>query len=112
MTELRTARRYDLSLPVLVRVPVERDLDALKGEIRDISTRGLYFLADKDLEAGSELEITLMLPTEITRGIEVLVHALARVVRVERRSEDGCTRVGVAAMIEHYHIIRSETGRA
>ena len=112
MTERRTARRYDLSLPVLVRVPTERDLDARKGETRDISTRGLYFVTDKDLKARSELEITLMLSTEVTHGTEVFVHALARVVRVERRPENGCTRVGVAAMIEHYHIIRSETGRA
>lgn len=112
VTERRIARRYDLSLPVLLRVPVERDFDARKGETRDISARGLYFVTDKDLRARSELEITLVLPTEIARRVEVLVHAHARVVRVERRPENGRTRVGVAAVFEHYHISRSETGRA
>ena len=85
MTERRTARRYDLSLPVIIRVPAERVSDTQKGKTRDISTRGLYFVLEQDLEAGSELDITLTLPSEITHGSEVFVRALGKVVRVERR---------------------------
>jgi c-di-GMP-binding flagellar brake protein YcgR len=112
MTERRTARRYDLSLPVIIRVPAERVADTQKGKTRDISTRGLYFVLEQDLEAGSELDITLTLPAEITHGSEVFVRALGKVVRVERRMEDGSARMGVAAVIERYDIIRGENGRA
>jgi c-di-GMP-binding flagellar brake protein YcgR len=112
MTERRTARRYDLSLPVIIRVPAERVPDTQKGKTRDISTRGLYFVLDQDLEAGSELDITLTLPAEITHGSEVFVRALGKVVRVERRMEDGSSRMGVAAVIERYDIIRGETAKA
>jgi c-di-GMP-binding flagellar brake protein YcgR len=112
MTERRTARRYDLSLPVIIRVAAERTPDTQKGKTRDISTRGLYFVLDQDLEAGSELDITLTLPAEVTHGSEVFVRALGRVVRVERRKEDGSSRMGVAAVIERYDIIRGENGRA
>jgi c-di-GMP-binding flagellar brake protein YcgR len=112
MTERRTARRYDLSLPVIIRVGAERAPDTQKGKTRDISTRGLYFVLDQDLEAGSELDITLTLPAEITHGSEVFVRALGRVVRVERRTEDGNARMGVAAVIERYDIIRGENGKA
>jgi c-di-GMP-binding flagellar brake protein YcgR len=112
MTERRTARRYDLSLPVIIRLAAERPADTQKGKTRDISTRGLYFVLDQDLEAGSELDITLTLPAEITHGSEVFVRALGRVVRVERRTEDGSSRMGVAAVIERYDIIRGENGRA
>jgi c-di-GMP-binding flagellar brake protein YcgR len=112
MTERRTARRYDLSLPVIIRVPAERVSDAQKGKTRDISTRGLYFVLDQDLEAGSELDITLTLPAEITHGSEVFVRALGKVVRVERRMEDGSSRMGVAAVIERYDIIRGEAAKA
>jgi c-di-GMP-binding flagellar brake protein YcgR len=113
MTERRTARRYDLSLPVIIRVPAERIVpDSQKGKTRDISTRGLYFVLEQDLEAGSELDITLTLPAEITHGSEVFVRALGKVVRVERRMEDGSARMGVAAVIERYDIIRGENGRA
>lgn len=112
MTERRTARRYDLSLPVIIRIPAERVVDTQKGKTRDISTRGLYFVLDQDMEAGSELDITLTLPSEITHGSEVFVRALGKVIRVERRMEDGNPRMGVAAVIERYDIIRGEHARA
>jgi len=108
MTERRTTRRYDLSLPIIIRVPTERALDTKQGKTRDVSTRGLYFVIEQDLEAGSELDITLTLPAEITHGTEVFVRALGKVVRVEQRLEDGNTRMGVAAVIERYDIIRGE----
>jgi|SRR5580700_8750242 hypothetical protein len=112
MTERRTTRRYDLSLPIIIRVPTERALDTKQGKTRDVSTRGLYFVIEQDLEAGSELDITLTLPAEITHGTEVFVRALGKVVRVEQRLEDGNTRMGVAAVIERYDIIRGEAARA
>jgi len=112
MSERRNARRYDLSLPVIVRIPTERPNENQNGKTRDISTRGLYFVIDQDLEAGSELDITLTLPAEITRSTEVFVRALGKVVRVERRGEEGELRMGVAAVIERYDIIRGQAARA
>ena len=108
MTERRIARRYDLSLPVIIRVPTERIAESQRGKTRDVSTRGVYFVLDQDLEAGSDLDITLTLPAEITHGSDVFVRALGRIVRVEKRLEDGNTRMGVAAVIERYDIIRGE----
>jgi hypothetical protein len=112
MTERRTARRYDLSLPIIIRVPTERAVDSQPGKTRDISTRGLYFVVDQNLESGSQLDITLTLPGELTHGSEVFVRAMGKVVRVERRMEDGSARMGVAAVIERYDIIRGEAARA
>ncbi len=108
MTERRTARRYDLSLPVIIRVPVEQEISSRTGKTRDISTRGVYFTIDQDLGAGAELDITLTLPSEVTRGSEVFIRAMGKVVRVDRRPENGNSRVGVAAVIERYEIIRNE----
>ena len=112
MTERRTARRYDLSLPVIIRVPAEKAPDSQQGKTRDISTRGLYFVVSQNVESGSQLDITLTLPAEITHGSEVFVRALGKVVRVERRDEDGGERMGIAAVIERYDIIRGEAARA
>ena len=108
ITDRRTTRRYDLSLPVLIRVSRERVSDSQKGKTRDISTRGLYFVMDQDPQAGSRLDLVLTLPGEVTSGSEVLVHALGRVLRVEPRIEDGNTRMGVAVVIERYDIVRVE----
>ena len=112
MTERRTTRRYDLSLPIIIRIPTEKALDTQQGQTRDISTRGLYFVVEQNLEAGSELDLTLTLPAEITHGTEVFVRAMGKVVRVERHSEDGLGRMGVAAIIERYDIIRGEAAKA
>jgi c-di-GMP-binding flagellar brake protein YcgR len=112
MSERRTARRYDLCLPIIIRVCKEEAFDSQHGKTRDISTRGLYFVVEQNLEAGSEVDLTLTLPAEVTRGTEAFVRALGRVVRVERRTEDGNERMGVAAVIERYDIIRGEAARA
>jgi len=105
MSERRKARRYDLSLPILIRA-AQGMAEAQKGKTRDISTRGLYFVVDQDLRDGSELDIMLTLPAEMTNGEEVLVKASGKVVRVEERLEDGSLRRGVAAIIERYDIMR------
>lgn len=112
MTERRTARRYDLTLPITIRSAMERVVARQEGKTRDISTRGLYFVIEKDMDAGSDLDITLTLPAEITRGSDVFVRAQGKVVRVERRIEEGEPRMGVAAIIERYDIIRGEAGKA
>lgn len=106
MSERRIARRYDLSLPVMVRIPAQGLAETQSGRTRDISTKGLYFVIDQDVRAGSNLDIMLTLPKEMTNGEEVLVKASGKIVRVESRMEDGDERLGVAAVIERYDIMR------
>ncbi|HEX5423301.1 MAG TPA: PilZ domain-containing protein [Candidatus Acidoferrales bacterium] len=116
MTERRTARRYDLSLPVNVRLPIEKEDQEIaeaesashSGQTRDISTRGVYFTMQNELSPGAEVDFTLTLPPEITHGNEVLVRAHGRVVRIDKRDEQDLPSVGVAAVIERYDIIRGE----
>ncbi|HUJ30374.1 MAG TPA: PilZ domain-containing protein [Candidatus Acidoferrum sp.] len=111
MTERRTARRYDLSLPVNVRLPINREPGSHSGQTRDISTRGVYFTLHKELSPGTELDFTLTLPAEITRGTEVFVRAHGRVVRIDKKRDEELETIGVAAVIERYDIIRGEGTR-
>ena len=108
MTERRTARRYDLSLPISVGVPIEKSAVSRTGKTRDISTRGVYFTMDKDLSAGAELDLTMTLPAEVTGGAEVLIRAIGKVVRVDRRSGNGYQTINVAAVFEMYEMVRNE----
>jgi hypothetical protein len=101
-------RRYDLSLPVSVRMPINREPGAHSGQTRDISTRGVYFTVQRDMSPGAEVDFTLTLPGEITRGTEVLVRAHGRVIRVDKRRDDDHETIGIAAVIERYDIIRGE----
>jgi hypothetical protein len=108
MTERRTARRYDLSLPVVIRLPIDRESVPRSGKTRDISTHGVYLLVDNELSTGAELDLTMTLPAEVTGGTEVFIRAIGKVVRVEKSPESSSDHLGVAAVIERYEIVRSE----
>lgn len=84
MAERRAARRYDLSIPIMVRAPIKNEAAFLSGKTRDISNRGVYFTIDNDLSVGVQLDIKLTLPVE-TRT-EVFIRATGRVVRVNKLS--------------------------
>src|SRR5260221_12723386 len=102
MSERRGTRRYDLSLPIMVRIPAQGFADTQSGKTRDISTRGLYFVIGQGVRAGAELDIILTLPREMTNGDEVMGKASGTIVRVEQRIEDGNARQGGAAVIQRH----------
>lgn len=106
--ERRAARRYDLTLPIIVRAVPHRRSEPCHGRIRNISTRGIYFITDEEFTPGAELEFTVALPVGITQGTGVSIHAHSRVLRAEERREDDTTHTGVAAVIEGIESIRAE----
>src|SRR5260221_12801704 len=110
MSERRGTRRYDLSLPIMVRIPAQGFADTQSGKTRDISTRGLYFVIDQDVRAGAELDIMLTLRREMTNGDEALGKASGKIVRAEKPVEDGNARQGRAAVIQRYDIMRGAAG--
>jgi hypothetical protein len=110
VTERRTAKRYDLTLPIMVAVAGRRPDHFFSGQVLNISTSGVYFQLDESLEPGTELLLTLSLPVELTRGLKVLVRATGRVMRVDSRGEKGSSRHGIASRIERYDIIRPRVG--
>jgi hypothetical protein len=108
MLNRRTARRYELSLPVIVRGPSDKESAPLTGKTRDISSQGVYFTIDNNLRAGTRLDLTMILPAKFTGGTEVFIRATGRVIRVDTRSVNGDQKVDVAAILEKYEIIRNE----
>ena len=107
MAERRKAHRYALNLPVKIRSSERMDSEYRMGRTRDISTRGVYFIVDEGrLEQGTEIDLQIQLPTEVTRGTEVLIHAAGKVVRLESASDADPSSDGVAAQIAQYEIIR------
>ena len=94
--ERRAARRFSMMLPLKVRFSAENGVTEKPGETRDVSFRGLYFLIEASLEAGSSIEFVLTLPQQITLAGDVHIRCYARVLRVD--SHNG--RRGVAARVE------------
>ena len=108
MNKRRKSRRYDLSLPVIIRVPVEKNASSRNRKTRNISTRDVYFTIENYLSTGPELDLTLPLPSEVTGGTEVSIRAIGKVVRLEKHSANGKRLVSVAAVTERYEIVRNK----
>jgi hypothetical protein len=100
-TERREARRFTMSLPMRV-FPREAKGHELNARTRDVSYRGLYFLAEAKFEVGSEIEFVITLPQQVTQSGDVNIRCLGQVVRTEP-TENG--RVGIAAKIARYEFM-------
>jgi hypothetical protein len=84
---------------VLPREDRGRELDA---HTRDVSYRGLYFLADANFDIGSEIEFVITLPEQVTRSGNVNIRCSGEIVRIEP-VDNG--RVGIAAKIARYEFM-------
>ena len=103
--EQRSTRRFDLHLPVTIARTETETTEALT---RDISHRGLCFIMREPLQLGSDLELTITLPAEVTLMDPVRVRCAARVVRVE--SDPKGMEIAVAATIKDYEFLPSVEG--
>ena len=97
--EKRSAPRFQVQVPVKVKVKNGGVYDCL-GNTRDMSRNGVFLYAEREMKEGSELEMVLMLPPEITASRQMWVCAYGHVVRVERDPVSGME--GVAAVWDRY----------
>lgn len=101
VSERRTSRRFTMTLPLSVKTEGDEGAAARRGETRDVSFRGLYFMIDSALEPGAPIEFVLTLPKEITMAGDVRIRCFGQVIRVD----DQNGRRGVAARIERYEFL-------
>ena len=93
--ENRRAERYSYSIPTSVRPHggESRSL-AVTG---NLSQKGVFFFSDAKVQAGSDIELVLIMPPEIPEFARRWVCCNARVVRVEEKP--GEKQIGIAAEI-------------
>ena len=84
--ERRAAQRFDFQLPVSVRVPGSEA--ECQGFTQDLSGRGIFFFTDVNLRAGDAVELTFVMPGEITLSENMRVRCRARVTRVTSLGAD------------------------
>ena len=107
-SERRLARRFNMSLPLRV-LPRESRSGELRTHTRDVSYRGLYFLAEAQFEVGSEIEFVLTLPRQIAQTSDVDIRCRGQIVRVESTSNG---QMGVAAKIDRYEFMPATASAA
>jgi hypothetical protein len=93
-SDRRSRQRIDARTGVSIR---SSQGEPATGITRDLSMSGIFLYADSEILVGSELEMVLMLPAQLTDGEKRWVLCQASVVRVEPDGADG--QFGVAASI-------------
>ncbi len=104
--ERRASQRFDFQLPVGIRlVGTEREGC---GFTQDLSGRGAFFYTDFQVTEGAAVELTLVMPAEITLTENMRVRCRGRVTRVlpvERK-------FGVAVHLEGYEYLAEAASAA
>src|SRR5712692_7223756 len=102
--ERRCGQRFSYQLPVVLRIP--NDGVSGNGVTQDLSSRGATLLTDFPVTAGSTIEMSLVMPSEIMLAEDMSVCCRARVLRADR-TQSG--KYSVAVQIEHYDFPQRET---
>jgi hypothetical protein len=98
--ERRSSQRFDYQLPVVLRVPGEERSGS--GCTHNLSSRGAMLWTDLPLREGETVEMTLVMPSQITLADDMNVCCRAKVMRREH-AESG--KPAVAVRIEHYEFL-------
>jgi hypothetical protein len=116
---VQVERRIGQRFPYLLSVSLRDPSTSLEGAgfTQDVSSRGAFFFTDFPVAEGSEIELTLRMPSEITLGESMPVRCRARVLRVERPALGGNhgngtgtgaeSKIGVAVRLESYEYLSS-----
>jgi hypothetical protein len=99
--ERRAGQRFDMQIPVSLKL-VGTSHEAC-GFTQDLSARGTFFYTDFPLAVGERVELTLLMPAEITLTVSMRVCCQGTVLRVVQPSHG--TKVGVAVHFAGYEYI-------
>ena len=99
-TDRRSRSRVVAKLPVRVRSAAANV--ELSAQTRDVSTHGVFLYTNSRMMEGSDVELVLILPPELTSGEKCWVCCHARVLRVEQGPGKD---FGVAAEIQRMDIL-------
>ena len=109
--ERRVGQRFPYLLPLSLRQP-GTSMEGV-GFTQDLSSRGVFFFTDAPVTEGSEIELSLRMPSEITLGENMPVRCRGRVLRVVRPAAKSAheasalaeTKIGVAVRFDGYEYL-------
>lgn len=99
----REARRFNMTLPMRV-LPRDAKSAEFIAHTRDVSYRGLYFLAEAAFKVGASIEFVITLPQQVTRSADVNIRCSGQIVRIEPTSNG---KTGIAAKIDRYEFLHA-----
>ena len=90
--ERRRSQRFPLQQTV--SISLGNGGHAVSGVVQDISSAGVFLRCNRMLALGSSVDVIVSLPPEITHAGTMRALCVSRVVRIERRRQNG--KIGVA----------------
>lgn len=99
--ERRCGQRFNLHVPVSVRLTGAEHESC--GFTQDLSAQGTFFFTDFPLAVGEVIEVTLLMPSEITLGESMRVRCQGTVLRVVQPAVG--TKLGVAVHFTGYEYL-------
>lgn len=105
--ERRKSKRHAAKMPVKLRptdgvTPYTQDAESV-----NISESGVLFLLESPIEVGAQVELSFVMPGEVTGGLPMRIRCSARVVRVDTY-DSAPGKSGIAAHIERFETIIAE----
>lgn len=99
LMELRASVRF----PVRMQIKIQTERGKEDAETINVSASGVLFAFSRPLDAGSIIEVEMIMPSN-TMGTpqDVVVHCQGRVIRSYRKSP---TQVEIATVIDNYRMI-------
>jgi c-di-GMP-binding flagellar brake protein YcgR len=99
--ERRRQKRIPVEIPVAIKAGAGQS--SASGYTRDLSEGGIFLYTNSQVAEGTELEMILVLPPELTQGAKRWVCCQASIVRIEE--DPTSLRRGVAADIRRMEVL-------
>jgi PilZ domain len=99
--ERRSAQRFEVHLPLAIHF----DGGTAAGFTQDLSGRGIFFYAERVPLEGAYVEVSFMMPSEITLAENMPVRCGGRVVRAI--PSQGGQQNGIAVQLDSYEYLPS-----
>lgn len=100
----RREQRHDIKVPVKLRPTEGVTPYTSEAESVNLSNEGLYFVLNNPPKIGSHVELSFVMPKDVTGGARMKVRCLAKVIRMD--TKEG--KAGIAAHIERFESIVAE----
>ncbi|PYX82374.1 MAG: hypothetical protein DMG70_15200 [Acidobacteria bacterium] len=105
MPEQSTDKRARQRVAVHLAVSIKSSDGTVQenAHTRDLSSRGVFLYTDSKIAEGAQLEMVLVLPSELMFGERRWVCCQASVIRVENSPAQG--NFGIAAKIDRFEVL-------
>ncbi len=108
MSDQRKSKRFNLRLPIRLVREGDRRLDE-EGETVNLSSGGVLFRSNVELQIGSPIEYMITLQQTSDHQHAIQLHCVGKVVRHHRWSGSGEEAgIAMAATLERYEFVRPD----